>query len=375
MQQLSRYTKWAAYIAVCAFVGLMLSLELFFNWRVDMLSAGKAPTIDFINLAIPQFGRALMWAVLGPFIRQMWLKVPLHRGRWFGGVGFHLGMSFVVMATFFLGRMGTYTMLWGNSSGKGFWTMAVQSFYGRNLIDMAYYWAVIGVSYGIQMREKYSREALKASQFESRLMEAELKALKQQLNPHFLFNTMNTIAVLVREHRNSEAVTLIARISALLRMALENTGVQLVPLHQELDFLTRYLEIQQTRFGDRLQFKLEVSPEAMNAIVPNLILQPLVENAALHGIAPMARPGCIQISAQVRANRLEIQVRDDGLGFEQNGGGPILEGIGLTNTRVRLTHHYGPDYQLVLKSEKGRGVTASLVLPCHTPAAPAYHAA
>jgi signal transduction histidine kinase len=371
----SKYTKWAVYIAVCAFVGLLLTLELYFNWRVDMMSAGRAPVIDFVNLAIPQFGRAVMWALLGPLIRQLWLKMPLHHGRWFGGVGFHLGMSFVVMATYYLGRMGTYRLLWGDPSGRGFWTMALQGFYGRNLIDMVYYWAVIGVSYGLQIREKYSREALKAAQFETRLMEAELKALKQQLNPHFLFNTMNTIAVLVREQRNSEAVTLIARISSLLRMSLENSGVQTVPLRHEVDFLTRYLQVQQARFGDRLQFKSELEPATLDAIIPNLILQPIVENAILHGVAQLARPGCVEISARLRNQRLELQVRDDGPGFGDDRDGPFKEGIGLTNTRVRLTHHYGSDYQMVLKSEKGRGVTATLMLPYQTQLNPSWHAA
>ena len=374
--QLSKYTKWAAYIAVCAFVGLMLSLELFFNWRVDMISAGRAPTIDFVNLAIPQFGRALMWALLGPLIRLMWLKVPLHRGNWFGGVGFHLGMSFVVMAVFYLGRMGSYYLLWAEMTEYGsYWSQALKGFYGRNMIDMVFYWAVIGISYGLHIREQYNRESLKAAQFESRLMEAELKALKQQLNPHFLFNTMNTIAVLVREQRNSEAVTLIARISSLLRMSLENTGVQTVPLRQELDFLTRYLQIQQVRFGDKLQFKTDVESAALDAIVPNLVLQPIVENAVLHGIAQLPRPGCVEIFARLRNGRLELQVRDDGPGFGESHEGPFKEGIGLTNTRVRLTHHYGSDYQMVLKSEKGRGVTANLMLPYLTHLNPTWHAA
>ena len=361
---MSRITRWTFYVALWASLGLVLSLELFFNRRADLINMGKIPQVDFLDLAIPQFGRALMWASLAPFIRQLWLKVPLHRGRWFGGVGFHLGMSFMVMVTYYLGRMLSYSMFWQSPSfERGFWSPALQGFYGRNLIDMAYYWGVIGLSYGLRLREEFSRESLKAARFESRLMEAELKALKQQLNPHFLFNTMNTIAVLVREERNHEAVTLIARISSLLRMSLENTGVQTVPLRQEMDFLTRYLEIQQMRFGDRLTFKIDVDPAAMEAIIPNLILQPLVENAVLHGIAGKVQSGCVQISARVHDERLELEVRDDGPGFPLNGAGPISDGIGLTNTRVRLAHHYGADYQLVLKSQPAHGVTASLVLP------------
>ncbi|HET7537685.1 MAG TPA: histidine kinase, partial [Candidatus Didemnitutus sp.] len=157
----------------------------------------------------------------------------------------------------------------------------------------------------------------------------------------------------------------IARLSSLLRMSLENTRVQTVTLRQELEFLQRYLEIQKTRFGDKLQFKTDTEAATLDAVIPNLILQPAVENAILHGIAQKTAPGTVQITARVREHRLELEVRDDGPGFEISSSGPPKEGIGLTNTRVRLARHYGMDYQMVLKSERGQGVTVNMVLPFH----------
>lgn len=354
-----RLAKWAGLIALWVFIGLFLTIEVYFNMRVSM------PDVDFWQIAQAQYQRALLWALLVPLVIKLRNAVPLSTGRWVGGVAFHLAVSFAVMGAYYLGRV-FYLLLQAGEPLGNFWEQAQRSFYGRNLIDMAFYWAVLGVTYALRTREKYQRETLKAAQLESKLIETELKALKQQLNPHFLFNTMNTIAVLVREQKNDEAVTLIARISTLLRMSLDNTGVPTVSLRQELEFLTRYLDIQRARFGDRLQYRTDVDPEVLDAIIPNLILQPLVENAILHGIAQKTGPGWVEIAARVRSNRLEIEVRDDGPGLSCADHNPTKEGIGLTNTRVRLARHYGTAQQMVLKSEAGRGVSVNLVIPFST---------
>src|SRR6185369_12776364 len=151
-------------------------------------------------------------------------------------MGFHLTMSFVVMATYYLGRLWSYTIFFENPWKTEFWTMAYQGFYGHNLVDLAFYWAILGFGFSIEVYHKFKSHELKSAQLEIRLMETELKSLRQQLHPHFLFNTLNTIAVLVREKKNDEAVTLVARLSTLLRMALDNTGVPEVTLRQEMDF-------------------------------------------------------------------------------------------------------------------------------------------
>jgi sensor histidine kinase YesM len=276
-------------------------------------------------------------------------------------VAFHFFMSFVVMAVYYLGRSFAYAWI-ENEPLSEFWTFARQNFYGRNMIDMAYYWAVLAFGYSFEIYQKYKNEELKAAQLETRLIEAELQALRQQMHPHFLFNTMNTIAVLVRERKNDEAVTLLAQLSTLLRISLDGTRTPEVTLRQEMEFLGRYLEIQKARFSDRLNVTVNLPSETMDARIPNLLLQPIVENAILHGIAQKQGPGMVQINGRIDAGLLHLEVSDDGPGFSA-GKLPRREGIGLSNTRERLAKIYGANQQLVLKSEPGRGVTVQIVLP------------
>lgn len=354
-----RWIKFAALAGIWAFIGLVMAIEVYFNIRAGM----KSEPLYFWEVGLPQFVRALMWGLMAPLILLARERMPLSRGHWIGGTSFHLLFSFLIMAVFYLGRMYFGMLVWGEPI-SGFWRMCLDSFYGRNIIDMAFYWAVLAFGFSNEIYHKYRSEELRSSQLETRLVETELKALRQQLHPHFLFNTMNTIAVLVREKKNDEAVTLVARLSTLLRMALDNTGVQEVTLRQEMDFLERYLEIQQARFSDRLIVSFAISSEAMASRIPNLLLQPLVENAILHGIAPRPGPGHVDVLGRVEGGNLHLEVRDDGLGFD--GSRRAKEGIGLANTRERLTKIYGARGQLLLRSEPGRGVTVQIVMP-HRP--------
>jgi len=351
------WTRLAVVVGAAVFIGSVLTLELYFNNRAD--SGGMR--YDVIDIAIPQFGRAAMWAMLAPFILRLREKMPLGRSHWFGGVSFHLFMSFVVMAVYYLGRMWSYSLLWA-SMRENFWGMALASFYGRNIIDMAYYWAVLAFGYGLEIHQKFKSEELKAAQLETRLMETELKALRQQMHPHFLFNTMNTIAVLVREGRNDDAVGLLARLSSLLRMSLDNTGVPEVTLQQELDFLGHYVEIQKARFSDRLNVVIDIAPPALSARIPNLLLQPIVENAILHGVAPKSGPGRVDVIGRVVGDQLHLEVRDDGPGIA-DGFIRAKEGVGLANTRERLAKIYGARSHLLLHSQPGKGVSVQIILP------------
>ena len=354
-----RWTRLLVVMGAAAFIGAVLTLELYFNSRATMES------VDLIDIAIPQFGRAAMWAALAPLILLLRMLMPLNRGRWVGGLSFHFAASFVVMATYYLGRMWSYSIFFFKEGEGGFWMTAFHSFYGRNIIDMAYYWAVIAFGYSFEIYQKYKSEELKAAQLEARLIETELNALRQQMHPHFLFNTMNTIAVLVREGRNGEAVSLLARLSSLLRMSLDNTGVAEVTLQQELDFLGHYVEIQKARFSDRLDVRVSIAPEALRARIPNLLLQPIVENAILHGIAPKAEPGRVDVTGRVEGERLVLEVRDDGPGIVANER-RTKPGVGLTNTRERLAKTYGTRASLTLSSEPGRGVSVIIILPYRT---------
>src|SRR5262245_1965799 len=224
------------------------------------------------------------------------------------------------------------------------------------------YYAILGAIYAFDYYGKYREHELKASQLQAQLAQAQLQSLKMQLHPHFLFNTLHAISSLMRRDVEG-AERMITRLSDLLRLTLENVGAQETSLRQELEFLERYLEIEQTRFRDRLQVKMDIEPEALDARVPNLILQPLVENAVRHGIAPHAAPGLIEISARLKENKLELQVSDNGAGLPDARRAQVKEGVGLGNTRARLDQLYGADYLFDLSNRDKGGLVVSLTIP------------
>lgn len=346
-------------LGLWAAIGFVLTIEVYFNVRVTK------PDVAFWDVAGSQYARVLLWALIAPIALRLRVLVPLRAGRWIGGVSFHVLASVLIMACYYLARL-ALLMLREGEAFDSFWAVAGANFFGRNLIDAVFYWAVLGSGYTFELYRKFKNEEVKAAQLESRLIETELKSLKQQLQPHFLFNTMNTIAVLVREGKNEEAVRLLARLSQLLRMSLDSTRVHEVTLRQEMDFLERYIEIQKVRFADRLTVRTAISPEALEARIPNLLLQPIVENAILHGVAAKREPGTVEVFGAVRDGRLHLEVRDDGAGFAPAANGRAREGIGLGNTRERLLKIYGASSQFVLKSEVGVGTSVQIVLPCRT---------
>jgi sensor histidine kinase YesM len=220
------------------------------------------------------------------------------------------------------------------------------------------YWVLVGISHALDYYQKYRERELTASQLEARLAQAQLQVLKMQLQPHFLFNTLHAISALM--HQDVElADGMIARLGELLRSALDSVGTQEVPLSQELDFIKPYLEIEQARLGPRLSVQLEIDPEVLDVRVPNLLLQPLVENAIRHGIVPYTEPGCIQIRARREGEFLRLQIADNGAGLSSN----YVEGVGVCNTRARLRHLYGDAHDFALKKRAGGGVEVEVVLP------------
>ncbi|MCA1557757.1 MAG: histidine kinase, partial [Acidobacteria bacterium] len=226
------------------------------------------------------------------------------------------------------------------------------------------YWVILGIDHALRYYTKYRERELQASQLEARLAQAQLQVLKMQLHPHFLFNTLHAISTLM--HRDVEAADrMIARLSDLLRLALDNEGVQEVTLKQELELLERYLEIEQTRFRDRLTVEMRIEPEVLDARVPNLILQPLVENAIQHGITPRRGQGRIEIGARRTNGTLDIYVRDDGRGLAGATDETVKEGVGLSNTRARLLQLYGGHARFELRCPPEGGTLASLAIPFH----------
>ena len=226
------------------------------------------------------------------------------------------------------------------------------------------YWVVVSLVGGLEYYRKFRERELRAAELEKRLAEAKLQALQMQLNPHFLFNTLNTIAALM--HKDVEAADrMIVRLGELLRCALEAADTQEVPLRSELDFLSRYLEIEQTRFGSRLEVSLDVAPDTLDALVPNLILQPIVENAIRHGVQPHATKGRIVLTTRREGEKLRLTVQDNGGGMSAQQ--PVREGVGLTNTRERLRHLYGEAERLRFQNVPGGGgLAVEIEIPFHS---------
>jgi len=231
----------------------------------------------------------------------------------------------------------------------------------RFLSDFLYYWTFVLALAACGLYFSFKDRAYRAMELEARLSQSQLQALKMQLHPHFLFNTLNTIAELV--HVDPDAADrMITQLSALLRTALEAPNVQETPLSRELEFAQGYLEIERVRVGDRLTVRFEIDPETLSAQVPNLILQPLIENALRHGIAPCERGGAISIRAQRANGSLTMEVLDDGAGLPAKP----RDGVGLSNCRARLAQLYGEDHRFEIGPNQPRGAAVRISIPFKT---------
>lgn len=231
-------------------------------------------------------------------------------------------------------------------------------------LGLTIYWTTLVVAHASHYYRGLREGETKAAQLATQLAQAQLQALKMQIHPHFLFNTLNSIAALL--HKDVEAADrMIARLGDFLRLTLNRSDAQTIDFGQELEFLKCYLDIEHTRFQDRLIVEMEVETEALNIMVPNLILQPLVENAIRHGIARQTISGRLTIRAFKKKDRLIMQVADNGPGLKTNGHplGTSSGGIGLSNTRARLEQFYGDDYGFEIANSAGRGVTVTLEIP------------
>jgi sensor histidine kinase YesM len=226
------------------------------------------------------------------------------------------------------------------------------------------YWLIIAIYQGIDYYRKFIDKELRASQLEARLVTAQLDALRMQLHPHFLFNTLNSVSVLMRRDAD-QAERMLVQLSSLLRVTLARNAAHEVQLRQELDILEAYLEIERIRFQDRLTVRMHIDPPALDALVPQLFFQPLVENAIRHGIATRESGGEIDIQAECRNGVVRLEVRDNGPGLTARGD-QLVEGIGLSNTRSRLAYLYGTASSLSIRNGEDGGLIVAATVPFHT---------
>jgi sensor histidine kinase YesM len=308
-------------------------------------------------------------ALLAPGCLWLASRFQFERDRRLPTLAIHLGINLAFHVCLTLISLPLSQLIWGEPIFSArFLQNLHQRLIGRLPIDVILYWTIVGAGYAFEYYRRFREQQLQAArlellatQLETQLAQAQLHALKMQLHPHFLFNTLHAISALMDDDVKG-ARRMIARLSELLRLTLENAGRQEVSLLQELDALERYLEIEQIRFQDRLTVQLAVAPETLDASVPNLVLQPLVENSIRHGIAPRSSAGRIEIRAERRDGMIELQVIDDGPGL-QSGAEEFNEGIGLANTRARLRRLYGDEHRIEIKDADGGGLAVKLSIP------------
>jgi two-component system LytT family sensor kinase len=364
------------------------SLVVLGTWTLlGFLESSKAYVSDQLQ-GIPRgWGPALVgnmpwwwcWALLTPVVFRLSASVRLDRPTWPLALLFHV----VTATALSLAHLAAVGVLYWHTITRpvlpflaplarqrvGTPLGQVEVFLsGYLVVDVMTYGTIVIAWYALQfhreMRER-ERSALRletrAAALEAQMHEARLSALRMELNPHFLFNTLNAIAGLVRRQEETRAVEMLARLGALLRLTLEREAGHEVALGRELELLELYLDIERIRFSDRLKVDIDVPSVAATALVPIFVLQPLVENAIRHGIAKLPEAGWIRIAGKLEGTTLIIEIADTGPGLaEESSRG---EGVGLRNTRARLSQLYGASAELRLERGATGGTIATLELP------------
>ena len=288
-------------------------------------------------------------------------RCKFRRDRWLASASIHLLAAIVFSGAFMVLRaLVARWQGWAADRPIAFLDalrpLAVKTWHFNLII----YAVIVGVAQSVRFYRESQERSVRALELEKRLAEARLMALQMQLNPHFLFNALNSIATLI--HRDPKAADrMLIRLAELLRMTLDNTSSQEIALRTELSLLERYMDIERIRFGDRLTFTLDIPAELQSARVPTLLLQPIVENSLRHGLGGVMRPGMVEVKASRHNGILCLQVRDNGKGLRPDQA--QRDGIGLSNTRARLQHLYGNDHQLVLENRPEGGVAVTIELP------------
>lgn len=384
--------------------GMLESTSAFVNLR---LANGQASWSDAVIGNMPWW---LTWAALTPAVIFVARRFRFDRGGWLPAAAGHFAAAFVavVVHTLVVGTLYYHTHTRGMTFPVGapvtldgpFFVQTLGGTY-RNflrtylIVNVATYWVIVGGYYAFEFYHRYRREELHAARMRASLTEARLNALRTELNPHFLFNTLNAISGLVRRRENDDAVRMLARLGDLLRLTLERGGDHRVPLERELELLRVYLEIEEVRFRDRLTVTVDVDPPALEGMVPTLILQPLVENAVRHGVGEGSGPATIRVAAARSNGQLVLEVADSGRGFEAGAGDaaggattggatadpaprsagqadsppgsrPAVSdaaGVGLANTRERLAQLYGARAELRLGRAPEGGALVTVLLP------------
>jgi two-component system, LytTR family, sensor kinase len=351
---------WMLVFGGCLVVASLASIAYYVN-------AMGEKTIHWTEAFLIQAVHWMLWASFYPIfflLMRRFHSLAVYVAATPFIIAFH---AFVYLSLMYrLMLPGFRQMHWGHLEPFASWS---SFFYAIFSLDFAYrvmgFSFLMAFSYALDYHQRYHDKAVMSSRLEAQLAQARLDALKMQLQPHFLFNTLNAVSALL--HKDPDAADrMIARLGDFLRMTLENDGGHEVSLAEEMTFLNCYLGIEKVRFEDRLTTRVDAGPDVLPALVPNLILQPIVENAIRHGVGRTMGPGRIEIAAVRQNGRLRLQVKDNGAGWTPPVHGGDTSGVGIANTRRRLTQLYGRDHRLEFAGAAGEGCTVTLELPFRT---------
>jgi two-component system, LytTR family, sensor kinase len=357
---LSRPALWpksTPWMIAAATIGIAVILTLVEATQAFVIMRSNGNSVPMRTAFMDRLPAWLIVAALLPAILALARRFPFERAHWQTALAIHLSGS-IAFAFIHLAARALY-MAARNSAWDRLTLYLNKSAF--IVLDMMIYALIVGVAHALWFyREARARE-LAASQLQASLTEARLAALRGQLNPHFLFNTLNAISsmALKREHEN--VVLTLGHLGELLRASLDDRMPPEIALVDELEWLEGYLEIQRIRFGSRLAIHREIDAAALDAAVPSMILQPLVENAIVHGVGPIPGAGEIRIRAERRDRELVIEVDDTGQGFAH--GESMKTGVGLGNTRARLSQLYGDAFEMTLGAAPGGGARIALRIP------------
>jgi two-component system LytT family sensor kinase len=358
---------WGWSFAICTGVWALLTLQnyVWYQSKGDTLAPARV---------VASFCDWMLWAIFMPALLCFVWRRPITRASWKTSLPWQalcaLASTAVIVVLSHLARYALSMVLATPDLYMPFTPSRVFSMWVNALLS---YVDVVLAGHALYYARVSRDQALRRARLEARLAEAQLQVLRLQLHPHFLFNTLHTISALM--HKDLRAADrMLALLGDLLRDSFERVGAQEVSLKQELGFLDRYLEIERTRFRDRLSVTVRVDPEALDAVVPNLLLQPLVENAIRHGIGRRQDAGRIEISARRENDRLDVRIRDDGPGLPEGTETALRAGVGLANTAARLQQLYPNGHRFDLKNRPEGGLEVALEIPFRF-AAPAPRAA
>ena len=358
--------QWFLVIGLVILISVLSASLLYLTYK-QYKNEGKS----FTDLLAWQLTWFSPWILLVPAIVRAAQSFPIDKQNWMRSLMIHVGLcllfSFIHLTLYISLSRIIGGDIWAKVTEKDadYFSTLFRLYTSPSQVNfrlrLLIYAVTVLVSLTLDYYDRLQGREIELSKLEKQLADAQLQALKMQLHPHFLFNTLNSVSALMYKDTTA-AEAMIVKLENFLHMTLESSGSQEVTLRKELEFLNYYLQIEQIRFQDRLAVQMEIDPATLDARVPNLIMQPIVENAIRHGVASRAAHGCIEIRTHRTNGVIQLQVKDNGPGLEKENHVP-REGVGLSNTRLRLQQIYGDLYRFDLTNAPGGGVIATVELP------------